>query len=56
MPDDQESKTKIDLRKFRTKIDSTKKVGSEAKVNQSLGSGRINPHKLLFKAMDLKKK
>ena len=53
--DDEDSRTKIDLRKFRTKFSSNKKL-IDSSVEKSVHSGRVNPQKLLFKSSIQKKK
>lgn len=52
----EDSKTKIDLRKFRTKYSSNKKLLDSASVEKIVHSSRVNPQTILFKNSVSKKK
>lgn len=54
--DQDDSKKKIDLRKFKSKFSSNKKLIDCSSVENIMYSGRINPQKLLIKGSLTKKK
>lgn len=54
--DHEDSRAKIDLRKFRTKFSSNKKLIDSASVEKIVYSGRVAPQKMMFKGSMSKKK
>ena len=53
MPQNQESRGQIDLKKFRTKLNSSKKSQVDPRSSENINSSRVNPHQL-FKGVTFK--